>query len=88
VDLIDIVRLEPQPIDEKLSKEDQARLRQRAKDLEKMRKLAVDATEKCDSVFSGEIKKNGTKVDGWMDVSECVLKFVGSVIGDVSKDFQ
>ncbi len=88
VELLDIVRPERQKIDEKLSKEEQERIRAREKDLEKLRKLAIDATAKCDALFSGEVKKNGNKVEGSMDVSECVLKFVGSAIADFAKVFQ
>lgn len=88
VDLLDIVRPEPQPIDEKLSKDEQARLRQQQKDLEKIRKLAADATAKCEALASAEIKKDGNAVVGSIDVSECVLRFVGSVIADFAKDMQ
>ena len=87
-ELFDIVKPEPQPMDESLSKDEQARIRQQQKDLEKYRKLGADATANCDAVFSGEIKKNGDKVEGSMDVSECVLRFVGSVIADFAKDMQ
>jgi hypothetical protein len=79
---MDVVRPEPQKIDEKLSKEEQSRLKARDKELEKVRKLAIEATSKCDAVFSAEVKKEGDKVEGSLDVSECVLTFIGSVIGD------
>jgi len=58
------------------------------KDLQKIRKLAVDATSGCDAIFSGEVKRVGNKVQGSIDVSECVLKFIGSVTADFSKIFQ
>jgi len=88
VELLDIVRPEPQKIDETLPKDEQARQRQRAKDLDQVRKLAVDATAKCDSIFSGEIKKDGKSIVGTIDVSECVLKFIGAVTADFAKVFQ
>jgi hypothetical protein len=88
IEVMDILRPEEQPIDEKLTKDEKARIKQRDKDLERVRKLAVEATVGCDALFSGEIKKDGNKVDGWMDVSECVLKFIGSVTADFAKDLQ
>ena len=88
VDLIEIAKPEPQKIDTTLSKDEQKRLEQLEKDLQKIRKLAVDATADCDAVFSGEVKKVGNKVEGSIDVSECVLKFIGSVTADFSKIFQ
>jgi len=88
VELMDIIKPEPQKIDEKMSKDDQARLKQQQKEAERVRKLAVEATSKCDAIFSGEVKKNGDKVEGSLDVSECVLRFIGSVIAEFSKDFQ
>jgi hypothetical protein len=88
IEVMDILRPEEQPMDEKLTKDEKARIKQRDKDLERVRKLAVEATAGCDSLFSGEIKKDGNKVDGWMDVSECVLKFIGAVTADFAKDMQ
>lgn len=88
VELMDIVRPEPQKIDETLSKEELARARQREKEVEQIRKLAIDATKNCDAIFNGEVKKNGNAIEGSLDVSECVLKFVGSVIADFAKNMQ
>jgi hypothetical protein len=88
VDLLDVVRPERQKIDESLSKDEQARLRQTEKDLERIRKLAAEATANCEAVFSGEIKKAGDKVEGNILISECVLKFIGSAIADFAKDMQ
>ncbi len=88
IEVMDILRPEEQPIDEKLTKDEKARIKQRDKDLERVRKLAVEATAGCDALFSGEIKKDGNKVDGWMDVSECVLKVIGAVTADFAKDMQ
>ncbi len=88
VELLDIIKPEPQKIDEKLSKDEQSRLKQQQKETERVRKLATEATANCDAVFSGEVKKNGNKVEGSLDVSECVLRFIGSVIAEFSKDFQ
>jgi hypothetical protein len=88
VELLDIVRPEPQKIDEKLSKQEQERLKTREKDLEKIRKLAIEATANCDALFSGEVRKTGSRVEGSLDVSECVLKFVGAVTADFAKVFQ
>lgn len=87
-ELIDVIRPEQQKVDEKLSKDEQARIKQRQKDVERIRKLAADATANCDAVFSGEIKRVDNKVEGWLDVSECLLGFIGSVIADFAKDMQ
>ena len=88
VEMIEIVRPVNDKIDEKLSKEEQERIKTQEKELEKIRQLAVDATKDCDAVFSGEVRKTGNKVEGSLDVSECVLKFVGSAIADFAKIFQ
>lgn len=88
IDLMDIVRPEAQPIDEKLSKDEKDRIKTAKKDMERVRKLATEATAACDAIFSGEIKKNGDKVEGYTDVSECVLKVIGSIIADFGKDLQ
>lgn len=88
VDLLDIAKPEPQKIDESLSKDEQKRLIQQRKDLEQVHKLALEATADCDAVFTGEMKKVGNKVEGSMDVSECVLKFIGAVTADFAKVFQ
>lgn len=87
-ELIDVVRPEGQPIDEKLPKDEIARLKQQIKDLETVRTLAMNATDNCDAIFSGEVKKVDNKVVGSMDVSECVLKFVGSAIAKFSDAFK
>lgn len=88
IELIDILKPEAVQIDPKLSKDEQSRIKQRQKDVERIRKLAIEATAKCNPVFSGEVKKNGNKVEGWMDVSECVLRFIGAVTADIAKDLQ
>jgi hypothetical protein len=89
IDLIDITRPETGRKDEKsLSKEELARLKQREKDLEKIRNLAIAAMKGCDPTFSGELKKNGATIEGSMDFSECVLGFIGAAIADFSKNFQ
>ena len=88
VDMLDILRPEPQKIDESLSKEEQARLKRVEKELDQVKKLAIDAMKNCEPLMSGEVKKNGNKVEGWMDVNECVLTIVGSFIADFAKNMQ
>lgn len=72
-------------------KEQQAREkeeRQRQKDLEKYRKLAQDAMGDCTALLQGELKRTGNKVEGYLELNECVLKFVGSMIADGVKVLQ
>lgn len=88
VEMLDIVRPQKQEISSSLSKDEQARLKQAQKDAERVRKAANEAMANCEAIFSGEVKKDGDKVVGSIDVSECVLKFIGSVIAEFSKDFQ
>ena len=88
VELLDIVRPEAQKIDEKLSKDEQNRIKQRDKEMAQIRKLAIEAAANCEATFSGEVKRNGNTVEGSFDVSECVLKFVGSVIADFAKNLK
>ncbi|WP_375314924.1 hypothetical protein [Schlesneria sp. DSM 10557] len=61
---------------------------QQVKDLEKYRKLASDAMLNCESLIQGELRRNDNKIEGFVEVSECVLKFVGSIVADGAKQLK
>lgn len=84
VEMWDALRPETSKSDAPKTKEEQ----QRKKELDNLRKLATDATTGCEPIVSGLMKRNGDKIEGTLDVSECALKFVGSVIADFAKKLQ
>ena len=61
---------------------------QQRKDVEKFRKLAQDAMAGCDSLMRGELKRTDNKIEGHIELNECVLKFIGSLIADGAKQLQ
>ena len=61
---------------------------QARKDIEKYRKLAQDAMAGCDSLMQGELKRTENKIEGFVELNECVLKYVGSLIADGAKQLQ
>ena len=61
---------------------------QQRKDIEKYRKLAQDAMAGCDSLMRGELKRTDNKIEGFIELNECVLKYVGSLIADGAKQLQ
>lgn len=61
---------------------------QQRKDIEKYRKLAQDAMAGCDSLMKGELKRTDKKIEGYIELSECVLRYVGSLIADGAKQLQ
>ena len=87
VTLMEIVEKEKPPKDDKRSKPSKEEL-QRRKDLEKFRKLAQAAMGNCNSMMHGELKRTGNKIEGFLELNECVLKYVGSIIADGVKQLQ
>ena len=65
-----------------LSPKEQA---QAQKDLEKHRKLAQDTMGNCESLMKGELKQIDNKIEGYIELNECVLRYLGSSIADVVK---
>jgi hypothetical protein len=61
---------------------------QQRKDMEKYRKLAQDAMGGCESLMKGELRRTDNKIEGFIELNECVLKYVGSVIADTAKQLQ
>ena len=61
---------------------------QQRKDLEKYRKLAQDAMAGCESLMKGELRRTDNKIEGFIDMNECVLKYIGSVVADGAKQIQ
>lgn len=57
------------------------------KEREKIRNLAEQAVKDCEPWLTSELKRNGNVIEGTLDVTECALKFVGTVIADFSKQF-
>lgn len=52
----------------------------------KVRKYALSTFADCDSVLTAKLSKTGDEVTGSFDVSECLLKFVGTMIADYSAE--
>ena len=61
---------------------------QQRKDLDKYRKLAQDAMAGCESLMKGELRRTDNKIEGFVELNECVLKYIGSVIADGAKQIQ
>ena len=61
---------------------------QARKDIEKYRKLAQDAMAGCDSLMTGELRRTENKIQGFVELNECVLRYVGSLIADGAKQLQ
>lgn len=57
------------------------------KDAEKVRGLAEQAVKGCEPRLSMELKRNGNIIEATIDVTECALKVVGTLIADYSKVF-
>ncbi|MEK6262489.1 MAG: hypothetical protein AABP62_28155, partial [Planctomycetota bacterium] len=57
------------------------------KEREKIRKLAQQAVVDCEPRIAMELKRNGSVIEGTINVTECALKFVGTIIADFSKQF-
>ena len=57
------------------------------KEREKIRNLAEQAVKDCEPWLTSELKRNGNVIEGTLDVTECALKFVGTIIADFSKQF-
>jgi len=60
--------------------------REREKQRDKVRKYALSTFADCDSVLSAKLMKSGDEVTGSLDVSECLLKFVGTMIADFTAE--
>ena len=58
------------------------------KEREKIRSLAEQAVKDCEPWLTSELKRNGNVIEGTLDVTECALKFVGTIIADFSKQFE
>ena len=83
VKLLEVIQKEL-PSGDGLTKEQQ----QQRKDLEKYRKLAQDAMTGCDSLVRGELRRTDNKIEGFVELNECVLKYVGSIIADGAKQLK
>ena len=83
VKLLEVIQKEL-PSGAGLTKEQQ----QQRKDLEKYRKLAQDAMTGCDSLVRGELRRTDNKIEGFVELNECVLKYVGSIIADGAKQLK
>ena len=58
------------------------------KQREKIRNLAEQAVKDCEPWLTSEAKRNGNVIEGTLDVTECALKFVGTLIADFAKDME
>ncbi len=58
------------------------------KEREKIRNLAEQAVKGCEPRLTSVLKRNGNIIEGTLDVTECALKFVGTMIADFAKDME
>ena len=58
------------------------------KQRDKIRNLAEQAVAGCEPWLSMELKRNGNAIEATIDVTECALKFVGTMIADFAKDME
>jgi hypothetical protein len=58
------------------------------KQRDKIRNLAEQAVKDCEPWLTSELKRNGNVIEGTLDVTECALKFVGTMIADFAKDME
>ena len=61
---------------------------QRQKDLEKYRNLADAAMKDCTPLVTGELKRTDNKIEGYLELNQCVLKYIGSMMADGVKALQ
>ncbi|WP_010581755.1 hypothetical protein [Schlesneria paludicola] len=61
---------------------------QRQKDLEKYRNLADASMKDCTPLVTGELKRTDNKIEGFLELNECVLKYIGAMIADGTKALQ
>jgi len=83
--------IKPEPAKEEPPKtKDQERIqkdKERAqKAIEKYHDLAQKAMAGCDSLMHGELKRNGNTMDGFLEVNECVLKYIGTMMANGVKE--
>jgi hypothetical protein len=38
--------------------------------------------------MTGELRRNGNKIEGFIELNQCTLKYVGSIIADTVKSLQ
>ena len=74
--------LQPEPVESKGPKTPEQ------KKHEKIRNLAEQAVAGCEPWLMSELKRNGNTIEGTLDVTECALKFVGTLIADFAKDME
>jgi len=74
--------LEPEQVEAKGAKSPAQKQR------EKFRGLAEQAVKDCEPRLSMLLKRNGDVIEATIDVTECALKFVGTVVADFAKDME
>jgi len=60
--------------------------KQRQKEIERFRNLAQQAMGGCASLMHGELRRTDNKIEGFIEMNNCVLTFIGSVIADKVKE--
>ena len=58
------------------------------KQRDKVRNLAEQAVKGCEPRLAMALKRNGDLIEATIDVTECALKFVGTMIADFAKDME
>lgn len=62
--------------------------RQTQKEIDKYLKVAHAAMTNCDSMMGGELKRIDNRIEGSTELSECVLRCLGSILGVTAKDLE
>lgn len=60
--------------------------RRTKKDIDKFLNLAKGSFSACEPLIFGELKRVDEKIEGYGEINECVLKYVGSILGDTARD--
>ena len=75
----------PKTKDEERIQKDKERVQ---KSIEKYRDLAKKAMAGCDSLMHGELKRDGNSISGFLEINDCVLKYVGAMMANGVKELK
>ena len=62
--------------------------KQTRKDIDKYLRLAHEALSGCDSLIEGELQRIDNRIEGSMELNECVLRLIGSILADTVKELE
>jgi hypothetical protein len=56
------------------------------KKVDRLSKLADDAMKGCEGIIHGELRRSGNTIEGFIEINECALKYIGAVTADQVKE--